>query len=151
LYAGIGLTEETGMNDPYDLQRFVDAQNPCFDSVQQELRDGSKKSHWMWFVFPQIAGLGYSPMARRYALSSKAEAEAYLSHPILGPRLRDCTRLVNAVEGRSLAQIFGSPDNLKFQSCMTLFAHAAKDNKEFLDALHKYCGGEFDPLTLARL
>src|ERR1700756_83260 len=112
------------MSDPYDLQRFVDAQNPVYDKVCSELRDGRKKSHWMWFVFPQIAGLGSSPLARRYAISSLAEAAAYHAHPILGPRLTECTSLVNRVEGRPVEQIFGYPDDLKFCSSMTLFARA---------------------------
>ncbi len=139
------------MSDPYDLQRFVDAQNPVYDKVRAELRDGRKRSHWMWFIFPQIEGLGYSQLARRFAISSLAEAAAYLAHPILGPRLAECTRLVNLVEGRAIEQIFGYPDDLKFRSSMTVFAHAAPDNQVFTDALQKYFGGEFDPATLARL
>ena len=105
----------------------------------------------MWFIFPQIKGLGHSPMAQKFAISSKEEAAAYLGHPVLGARLRECTRLVNCIEGRSLEQIFASPDDMKFQSCMTLFAHATQDNQVFIDALQKYCGGKFDPLTLKRL
>jgi len=138
-------------NDPYDLQRFVDSQNPCFERVCSELRSGRKTSHWMWFIFPQIKGLGHSPLARKFAISSREEAEAYLRHAILGPRLRECTRLVNLTEGRSIGQIFGSPDDMKFRSCMTLFAHATADNQVFIDALQKYCRGKFDPLTLERL
>jgi len=138
-------------NDPYDLQRFVDSQNTCFESVCSELRDGRKTGHWIWFIFPQIKGLGNSPLARSFAVSSKEEAEAYLRHSILGPRLRECTHLVNLTEGRSIEQIFGYPDDLKFRSCMTLFAHATTDNKVFIDALQKYCEGKFDPLTLERL
>ena len=139
------------MSDPYDLQRFVDTQNPVYDKVCSELRDGRKKSHWMWFVFPQIEGLGSSPLARKFAISSLAEATAYLAHPILGLRLAECTRLVNQIEGRTIEQIFGYPDDLKFRSSMTLFAHAAPDNRVFIDALRKYFKGEFDPATLARL
>jgi uncharacterized protein (DUF1810 family) len=135
-------------NDPYDLQRFVDAQNPCFERVCSELRDGSKRGHWMWFIFPQIKGLGHSSLAQKFAISSREEAEAYSRHSILGPRLQECTCLVNLIEGRSLEQIFGHPDDLKFRSCMTLFAHATEDNQVFVDALKKYCGGKFDPLTL---
>jgi uncharacterized protein (DUF1810 family) len=105
----------------------------------------------MWFVFPQIKGLGHSPTAARFAISSREEAIAYLDHAILGPRLRECTRLVTLVEGRSLDQIFGYPDDLKFRSSMTLFAQVAADNQVFLEALEKYCGGEFDRLTLERL
>jgi uncharacterized protein (DUF1810 family) len=113
------------MTDPYDLQRFVAAQNPVFDQVRAELRAGRKRGH----VFPQIKGLGSSPMAQKYAISSRAEAEAYLGHPILGPRLRECTGLVTAIEGRSIDDILGYPDDLKFRSSMTLFAHATSDNK----------------------
>ena len=138
-------------NDAYDLQRFVDAQNPRFEGVRAELRSGRKTSHWMWFIFPQIKGLGHSPLARKFAISSREEADAYLRHSILGPRLPECTQIVNLIEGRSIEQIFGSPDDLKFRSCMTLFAHATADNQLFMDALQKYCGGRFDPLTLERL
>ncbi len=105
----------------------------------------------MWFVFPQIQGLGHSPMARRFALASRTEAKAYLLHPVLGPRLRECVRLVNEVQGRGIGEIFGAPDDLKFRSSMTLFAHATADNQIFMDALRKYFGGEYDPLTLDRL
>lgn len=133
------------------LERFVEAQEPVIERVLGELRAGRKASHWMWFVFPQIRGLGHSPTAQRFAISSRAEAEAYLRHEVLGPRLRECTRLVNAVEGRRVEEIFGYPDHLKFHSCMTLFAHAAADNQVFLDALRKYFGGEEDSLTLERL
>jgi uncharacterized protein (DUF1810 family) len=149
-FAGISVSENA-MSDPCDLQRFVDAQNPVYGKVCSELREGRKKSHWMWFVFPQIAGLGSSQLARKFAISSLTEASAYLEHPILGPRLAECTRLVNLVEGRPIAQIFGYPDDLKFRSSMTLFAHATPDNPVFIDALQKYFSGEFDPATLARL
>ena len=142
---------EGAMDDPYDLARFVAAQEPVYEQVRTELEQGRKTSHWMWFVFPQIAGLGHSPTARRFAISGREEAELYGLHPILGPRLRDCTRLVNHIEGRTLHDIFGSPDQMKFQSSMTLFATAQDDNRDFLDALEKYCGGQFDPLTLDRL
>lgn len=139
------------MRDPHNLQRFVAAQNPIFEQVCAELRDGEKTSHWMWFVFPQIKGLGRSPLAVEYAISSREEALAYLAHPLLGPRLRKCVQLVNRVEDRTLHQIFGSPDDMKFRSSMTLFAQVASDNRVFLDALEKYCGGEFDRLTLERI
>jgi uncharacterized protein (DUF1810 family) len=139
------------MSDPYDLQRFVDAQNPVYDRVRTELQEGRKRSHWMWFIFPQIVGLGSSPLARRFAISSLSEAAAYLQHPVLGPRLAECTRLVNLIEGRSIEQIFGYPDDLKFRSSMTLFARASADNQVFVDALQKYFNGEFDPATLERL
>jgi uncharacterized protein (DUF1810 family) len=139
------------MDDPYDLQRFVDAQNPVFEQVCAELKEGRKQTHWMWFIFPQIRGLGSSPTAIEFAISSREEAEAYSKHPILGPRLRECTRLVNQIEGRSVPRIFGYPDDLKFHSSMTLFASTTSENQIFKDALQKYFGGEFDPLTLDRL
>lgn len=139
------------MNDDYDLQRFVDAQNPVYEAVRRELHDGRKRTHWMWFIFPQIRGLGASQLARRFAISSLAEAIAYLEHPILGARLAACTKLVNLVEGRPIEQIFDHPDDLKFRSSMTLFSRAASDNRLFIDALEKYFAGEFDPATLARL
>ena len=137
--------------DPYNLQRFVDAQNPVYEQVRAELRNGRKESHWMWFIFPQLRGLGRSPTAVTFAIASRDEAEAYLKHPILGPRLRECTRLVNLVERRSIDQILGCPDDLKFRSSMTLFASAASDNQLFQDALQKYFGGELDPVTLEKL
>jgi uncharacterized protein (DUF1810 family) len=139
------------MTDPFNLQRFVEAQAPVYDCVLAELRRGEKTSHWMWFIFPQLRGLGHSAMARRYGIASKAEAEAYLRHPTLGARLVECTRLVNRVEGRSLHDIFDSPDDMKFRSSMTLFARAAPEERTFLAALDKYCGGEPDPRTLALL
>lgn len=134
--------------DPFDLQRFVDAQDAVFDSVLSELRQGRKRTHWMWFIFPQYRGLGGSPMSETYAISSLDEAAAYSRHPVLGDRLRVCTDLVNRVSGRSISEIFGFPDDLKFRSSMTLFAHAAEDNDVFLDALSKYFSGEQDPRTL---
>ncbi|MBI1868343.1 MAG: DUF1810 domain-containing protein [Methylocystis sp.] len=138
-------------SDPYDLRRFIDAQAPVYEQVCSELRTGRKRGHWMWFIFPQIAGLGSSPAAKKFAVSSLEEAEAYLQHPSLGPRLRECVGLVNAIEGRSIEQIFGYPDNLKFRSSMTLFVRAVSDNRVFEDALQKYCGSELDPATLKRL
>ena len=121
------------------------------DRVLGELRAGRKTSHWMWFVFPQIQGLGRSPMARQFAIASRAEERMAEIGFGLGARLRECTRLVTAVEGRDIGEIFGSPDDLKFRSCMTLFAHATTDNRIFLDALARYFGGAEDPLTLERL
>jgi uncharacterized protein (DUF1810 family) len=138
-------------SDVYDLQRFVEAQNSCYQAVSDELRAGQKTSHWMWFIFPQLKGLGKSPMAMRYAISSGEEAEAYLKNPILGPRLRHCTQLVLDLEGRSIRQIFGSLDDLKFRSSMTLFANVAPENAEFNAALQKYFAGEPDRLTLQLL
>ena len=145
------MTDESERDDPYDLRRFVEAQEPVYARVLAELRAGRKASHWMWFIFPQIAGLGHSAMARRYAISSRSEASAYLDHPVLGPRLRECTRLVNAIEGRSAHEIFGSPDDVKFRSCMTLFAEVTVDNDAFDAALRRFFDGERDPATLARL
>ncbi len=138
-------------SDPFNLQRFVDAQAPVYGQVVDELRAGRKRTHWIWFVFPQIAGLGSSATAARYAISSLDEARAYLRHDLLGPRLRECTQLVNAVRGRSIGQIFGSPDDMKVRSSMTLFAHATSDNEDFLTLLNRYYDGEEDPLTLQRL
>ncbi|HEY8539401.1 MAG TPA: DUF1810 domain-containing protein [Steroidobacteraceae bacterium] len=138
-------------SDPYDLERFVIAQNPVYARVCAELRAGEKRSHWMWFVFPQLQGLGSSPMARKYAISSLDEARAYLAHPILGPRLKECTALVQAIEGRTLEQIFYEPDNFKFCSCMTLFAKAADDPSPFVSALEKYNQGRMDEKTLQLL
>jgi uncharacterized protein (DUF1810 family) len=139
------------MHDPYNLQRFVDAQDGVYDEICAELRKGDKRGHWMWFVFPQIKGLGHSATADRFAISSREEAVAYLEHPLLGTRLRECSRLVNLVEGRPIDRILGYPDDLKFRSSMTLFANVTADNQVFLDALEKYFGGEFDGLTLERL
>ncbi|OBH62267.1 calpastatin [Mycobacterium colombiense] len=137
--------------DPFDLKRFVDAQEPVYGDVVDELRAGRKRSHWMWFVFPQLRGLGGSAMAARFGIASREEAGAYLRHELLGPRLRECARLVTAVQGRSIGQIFGSPDDLKLCSSMTLFARATDDNKDFLAVLDKYYDGRQDRLTLERL
>ena len=138
-------------HDPFDLQRFIDAQDPVFQTVTAELEAGKKRTHWMWFVFPQIQGLGHSEMARRYAISSVDEARAYLAHPVLGERLLILTQIVNALDGRSVEQIFGYPDDLKFHSSITLFAHAASDKAPFELALNTYFGGEPDEGTVARL
>jgi len=139
------------VNDPHNLRRFVDAQDPVYERVCTELRNGRKTSHWMWFVFPQVRGLGESQMAHTFGISSRAEAEAYLKHPVLGARLRECTRLVNLVEGRAIEEIFGYPDDLKFRSSMTLFASVAPEDQIFQDALEKYFGGELDPRTVQLL
>jgi uncharacterized protein (DUF1810 family) len=139
------------VTDPFNLQRFVDAQNPVFDEVRAELREGSKQGHWMWFVFPQLKGLGRTWMADHYGISSRAEASAYLDHPTLGPRLLECTRLVNLVEGRRPEEIFGGVDTLKFRSSMTLFARVAGEDSPFADALRKYFGGQPDRVTIQRL
>lgn len=139
------------MNDPYHLGRYVEAQEPCFARVRAELAAGRKTSHWMWFVFPQLKGLGASAMAERFGIGSLAEARAYLAHPLLGARLRECTHLVLGVERRTAAEIFGYPDDLKFRSCVTLFARADPGERIFQDALARYFGGQPDPLTLKRL
>ncbi len=138
-------------SDPFDLQRFVDAQQRVYPGVLDELRAGRKRSHWIWFIFPQIAGLGSSPTAVHFAISSLEEARAYLAHEVLGPRLHECTQLVNELEGPSIEQIFGTPDDLKVRSSMTLFTRATPDNHDFVALLGKYYGGEEDPLTLRRL
>ncbi|CAM3320051.1 DUF1810 domain-containing protein [Mycobacterium colombiense] len=137
--------------DPFDLKRFVDAQEPVYGDVVDELRAGRKRSHWMWFVFPQLRWLGGSPTAVRYGISSLDEARAYLRHELLGSRLRECTRLVNEVRGRSAGDIFGSPDDLKLCSSMTLFSNATDDNEDFVALLDKYYDGRQDRLTLERL
>ena len=136
------------MTDEYNLQRFLDAQDQVYDEVIGELRAGRKSSHWMWFIFPQITGLGHSGMAEKFAITSLEEAKAYLQHPVLGPRLKECTQLVLNVEGHSAEQIFGYPDNLKFRSCLTLLMAATTDNKVFNDALLKYFDGKPDTVTL---
>ena len=135
----------------HNLQRFVDAQRASFDQAVKELTAGRKQSHWMWYIFPQIHGLGSSSMAQKYAIASVNEAKAYLEHPLLGPRLRQCTRLVNATKGSPIGDILSYPDDLKFHSSMTLFAHATADNQIFLDALKKFFGAEFDGATMKAL
>lgn len=140
------------MPDPYNLERFVLAQNPVYEEVCAELRGGGKESHWMWFIFPQMEGLGSSPTSREFAIKSIGEAEAYLNHPILGPRLRECTQLVMAIpSGIRIHEIFGYPDYLKFHSCMTMFAQVAEDKRTFKDALERHFNGELDAYTLERL
>jgi uncharacterized protein (DUF1810 family) len=136
--------------DRFDLRRFEEAQEGVYARVCEELRAGEKRSHWMWFIFPQIRGLGRSPMAERFAIGSLEEARAYLRHPVLGGRLRECTSIVNAVEGRTAAEIFGFPDDLKFCSSMTLFAKVG-DEPVFVRAIEKYFGGEMDRGTLERI
>jgi uncharacterized protein (DUF1810 family) len=139
------------MEDRYDLQRFIQAQDPIYQQVCSELRAGRKRSHWMWFIFPQISGLGRSDMAQRFAISSLEEAIAYLNDPVLGARLEECTRLVNAVGGSSVERIFGYPDDMKFHSSMTLFYRAAPANDAFSEALKKYFNGQLDAPTLQQL
>jgi len=139
------------MDDPYNLQRFVDAQSRVYDEVREELRRGEKRSHWMWFIFPQMKGLGRTSTADYYGIASLEEARAYLAHPVLGPRLRECTMLVNTFLGRSADEIFGGLDAMKFRSSMTLFSRAAAEPREFADALRLYFAKEEDPLTLRLL
>ena len=139
------------MEDRFDLNRFVEAQDGIYEQALAELRNGRKRSHWMWFVFPQIAGLGSSAMAQRYAIRSLAEARAYVGHPLLGERLRTCTRAANAWEGRSAHALFGAPDDMKFRSSVTLFAQADPDEPDFARALAAFFDGKADPMTLDRL
>jgi len=133
-----------------DLQRFIDAQERVIARVREELKAGAKKSHWMWFIFPQVAGLGHSETARRYAIASLEEARAYAAHPVLGPRLRECVKLVSATQGKSAQAIFGTPDDLKFRSSLTLFSRATGD-AVFRQALEKFYNGEEDEETVKRI
>ena len=137
--------------DPFDLRRFVDAQDLVYDTVVAELRNGEKRSHWIWFVFPQLRGLGRSPTAKRFGISSLDEARAYLRHEVLGPRLRECAQLVAGIDGRSIDAIFGWPDNLKVRSSMTLFMRATEDNADFRAVLDKFYDGVEDAATLEEL
>lgn len=141
----------TTQSDPFGLERFVDAQAAVYRNVLAELRDGRKRSHWMWFVFPQLRGLGSSATAVRFSISSIDEARAYLAHDVLGPRLRECAGLVCAVDGRTAEEIFGWPDDMKLRSSMTLFARATADNAVFVAVLDKFYGGEEDQATVQRL
>lgn len=150
-FAALSRLGNNPMDDRFDLERFVKAQDDVYAQVLAELRAGRKKSHWMWFIFPQIEGLGTSPMAMRFAISGREEAIAYLAHPLLGQRLHECTKLVLAAPDRSIEAILGYPDDMKFRSSMTLFAKIAADNADFVAALDKYYGGALDPLTLERL
>jgi uncharacterized protein (DUF1810 family) len=146
------MTEtDSPTDDPFDLLRFVTAQDLVYEQVCEELRSGRKRSHWMWFVFPQIAGLGHSSMAQYFAISGRAEAKAFSEHPVLGARIRECIGLVNAIEGKTAHDIFGSPDDIKFRSSMTLFALCSGDPSVFQAALDKYFDSEMDGLTLSRL
>jgi uncharacterized protein (DUF1810 family) len=135
-------------DDPYDLERFVQAQEADYTQALAEIRGGRKRSHWMWYVFPQFEGLGQSPTSRRYAIKSVAEADAYLKHPVLGPRLLECCEAVLAVEGRSAHEIFGSPDDLKLRSCATLFACVSPAGSVFDRLLERYFQGRRDEATL---
>lgn len=152
-------TVEVMAGHPEGLQRFVDAQAGVYDTVVAELRAGRKRSHWMWFIFPQLSGLGTSAMAQRYGIASAAEARAYLAHELLGPRLHECVRLINAVHGRSIEEILGWPDDLKLRSSMTLFGRACQGGGhtgdcrcgDFRAVLERYYGGQEDPVTVERL
>jgi uncharacterized protein (DUF1810 family) len=139
------------MTEHFDLGRFTDAQEQVYERVLAELSAGRKTSHWMWFIFPQLRGIGSSATALHFGITSIGEARAYLAHPVLGARLRECTQLINAISGRSIEQIFGYPDDLKFRSSMTLFRHAAQDDGsaagQFALALEKFFQGEEDSLT----
>jgi len=139
------------MHADFDLQRFVEAQNPVYDQVMEELQAGRKRSHWMWYVFPQLDGLGHSAMAERYALAGVDEARAYLAHPLLGARLQACVTALLRHSDKSAREVLGSPDHLKLRSCLTLFARAAPDNPLFQLALVQFYDGEPDALTLTRL
>ena len=139
------------MPDAFDLDRFVQAQDPVLAQVRRELGEGRKRGHWMWFVFPQLRGLGRSAMAQHHGIGSLAEAQAYLGHPVLGPRLAECTELVNAVEGRSAHDVFGGPHDLEFHPSMTLFAAADPAAPVFREALDKYFGGASDASTAGKL
>jgi uncharacterized protein (DUF1810 family) len=147
----VGKSLSSNGADQFDLQRFVDAQDRVYDRVLAELRNGAKRSHWIWFVFPQLRGLGHSPTAERFGISSLDEARAYLAHPVLGQRLRECARLVARIDGRSADDIFGWPDNLKVRSSMTLFARATDDDAQFRAVLEKFYNGEEDAATVELL
>ncbi|MDT5064262.1 MAG: hypothetical protein QOK02_417 [Mycobacterium sp.] len=138
------------MIDPYDLARFVEAQEPMYGTVVEELRAGRKRSHWMWFVFPQLRELGRSPTAMHYGIGSRDGAIAYLDHPILGPRLRECARLVASADDR-IERVMGHVDALKLRSSMTLFANATDDDRDFLDVLQRHYDNKPDPLTVELL
>ncbi|MGZ5573748.1 MAG: DUF1810 domain-containing protein [Methylobacter sp.] len=141
----------TNANDTFDLNRFTSAQENIYDSVLAELRSGRKRTHWMWYIFPQIDGLGHSATSKRYAIKSLEEARQYLNHPVLGQRLLECAEAVFAVKCRSVSEIFGYPDDLKLKSSMTLFAYAATPDSVFSRVLDKYFDGERDALTLQLL
>ena len=145
------MTGQVARDDPYDLARFVDAQRDVHATALAELRSGRKRTHWMWFVFPQLEGLGSSWMAQRYAIASAAEAEAYLRHPVLGPRLLECAEALLAIEGRSAREILGSPDDLKLKSSATLFAAVSPPGSVFERLLDKHFAGERDEATLRRI
>ena len=137
--------------DPYNLLRFVDAQRDTYEEARRELANGRKTGHWIWFIFPQLHGLGRSEMAAFYGISGREEAAAYLAHPVLGPRLKECAGLMNGIEGRPAEDVLGGVDAMKFRSSMTLFAAVAQGDRVFQDALEKYFDGKPDPLTIQGL
>ena len=141
-------SDTTDHNDPFNLRRFVSAQEKIYGDVLAELRSGQKRTHWMWFIFPQIDGLGYSPTSKHYAIKSKEEARQYLNHPVLGGRLLECAEIVLDIKGRSASEIFGSPDDLKLKSSMTLFASVTNPESVFARVLDKYFYGQRDSKTL---
>jgi len=145
------VTDGCRVTDLFNLSRFIEAQKGAYSAALDELRRGRKKGHWIWYIFPQIAGLGFSGMSRRYSIASLDEAKAYTEHPVLGQRLIECVEIVMAVEGKSAEQIFGHLDALKFRSCLTLFAAADNDNEIYQRALEKYFTGVADPLTVQAL
>ena len=138
-------------SDPYDLMRFIQAQENVYPQVIRELTEGRKSSHWIWYIFPQVSGLGYSATSKAYAIKSQAEALAYIRHPILGQRLRECANLLLQLEGATAYEILGSPDDMKVRSCLTLFSQIAPEEPVFTQVLDRFYGGEMDPLTLAIL
>lgn len=137
-----------GADDPYALNRFVEAQQRTYEQALAEVRSGRKRSHWMWYIFPQVAGLGVSETSRRYAIAGRAEAEAFLKHPLLGPRLQEIAAAALGIEGRSAREIFGTPDDMKLRSCATLFASVAGPGSVFEQLLARYFGGQRDERTL---
>jgi uncharacterized protein (DUF1810 family) len=145
------MPDKQNQADPFDLNRFVDAQSVDYPVALAELRAGQKRTHWIWYIFPQIAGLGHSPMSERYAIRSEGEARAYLAHPVLGPRLVECAEAVLGVEGRSAHEIMGSPDDLKLRSCATLFAYISSEGSVFHRILEHYYEDERDQRTIDRL
>lgn len=142
------MSDPTNPADPFDLQRFVSAQERVYATVLEELRSGRKQSHWMWYIFPQIDGLGYSATSKHYAIRSRAETSAYLQHPLLGSRLVECSNIVLQITGRSASAIFGAPDDMKLRSSMTLFAAVPESDPVFAQILEKYFGGQPDRRTL---
>jgi len=147
----MNMDQHDDKNDPFDLRRFLEAQEDDYASILAEIRAGQKRSHWMWYIFPQIDGLAFSSMSKRFSIKSIEEARAFLKHPILGERLRECANAVLEIEGRTVAEIFGSPDDLKLRSCATLFEAASESGSVFERILEKYYDGQCDAKTLELL